>query len=115
MGMDADVIVIGPYKILKEADCLDYPKDWYNGTPDALVICTVAIANTTQESKDLALICNVNPYDVSNHQVKNPVNPDILMLTSPSDNIGNCEPQTIYETLSKLLDSTNVKIFYRPN
>ncbi len=113
MGLDANVIVIGPLNVLAKYDVLDYPIGYYEDVPfDNLVIGTITCAYTSDQSRELAEICGVNPWDLGNHQVKNPVKPSAL---SCEDYIGRDSQVDIYDTIIKLLDYKNVQIWYRPN
>ncbi len=111
MGMDADVIVIGPFSVLVKLDVLEYPMYFYGGVQFAdLVLGFVAGANTTDESHELAKICGVEAWDLGNHQVKNPVEP-----IDSYDCIGEDREIKIYELLVELLKYDNIQLWYRPN
>ena len=110
MGMEAEVIVIGPFDILTGLNVQDYPIRYYEGVQlDDLILGTVARAYTTDQSRELAKICGVKPWDLGNHQVKTVVKP-------MSDNYIGCRTEMeIYELLFNLLKYDDVQIWYRPN
>ncbi len=111
MGMDADVIVIGPFSILTKLDVLEYPIYFYDDVQlDDLVLGWAAGANATNESYELAKICGVGAWDLGNHRVKTPVKP-----IGGHDDIGEDTEMEIYELLIELLKYDNVQIWYRPN
>lgn len=111
MGMDADVIVIGPLSVLAKFDALDYPVSYYEDIPlGTLILGTVAQAEATNQSHKLAGICGVEPWDLGGHQVKNPVKP-----VGGFDYIGEDTEMEIYKLLVDLLKYDNVQIWYRPN
>ena len=111
MGLDAEVIVIGPCGVLRSCMVLDYPDDYYDDIPvGALVLGTVAYADTTYESQELARICGVEPWDLGNHQVKKLIEPN-----DPESFIGSQFASVVYTKLNVLLKSDNVQVWYRPN
>lgn len=111
MGMDAEVIVIGPCDLLHSCCALDYNDGCYEDVPvGALVLGTVAGADTTNQSEELAAICGVDPWDLGNHQVRRPVGPD-----DPPYFIGGEFASVIYAKLCQLLAGDRVQIWYRPN
>lgn len=113
MGMDAEIIAIGPFRIFKEAAVLDYPDDFYIGAkPDDQIITTVARAETTQQSQDLARIARVNSWSLWSHRIVRILPwPEVLSL----DPIGGDPPQEIAEMLRALLKVPNVQLWFRPN
>ena len=111
MGLEAEVIVIGPCDVLRSCMVLDYPDDYYDDVPvGALVLGTVAYADTTYESQKLARICGVMPWDLGNHQVRKPIEPD-----DPESFIGSQFTSIIYAKLCALLKCDDIQIWYRPN
>ena len=70
MGMDADIICVGPFS-RKVLDCLNYDKENYEnveeGTPVSATICG---CNTTDQSRELGRCVGVeDPYDFSTHHI----------------------------------------------
>lgn len=111
MGVGAEVIVIGPLGALQEFDVQDYPISAYNGALFGnLVLGTIAVACTLYQSRRLARICGVEPWDLGNHQVRHPMNP-----MSDPDYIGEDTEMEIYKLPVGLLEYDNVQIWYRPN
>ena len=70
MGCEADIIVIGPYNILKKYDALEYPDEFYDGVPEhALVFGSLMSVVTTSTSHALSDLCCVDLWDLGNHKV----------------------------------------------
>lgn len=112
MGMNAEVMVLGPIEILKFYGVLDYPDGFYKDMdPNALVWGTIAIAHTNDTSRMLADVCGVRPWDLANHFVTNP-------QLVHEDEVITDEGETgkeIYEVLKGLLEHRSVSIYFRPN
>ena len=67
MGMDAELLAIGPFS-REVADALGYPPDFYDDTPTgALIISTVACCNNTECSRDLATALGIEPWNFEQH------------------------------------------------
>lgn len=112
MGMDADVIVIGPKQVLQQYDVLDYPEHYYTDVPDNVVVLgTVAVANTTGDSGLLACLCGVEPWDLGNHRVTDPQ----WFPDHDEEFVGETEVREVYETLYALASRSNVQMWFRPN
>jgi hypothetical protein len=118
MGLDADVIVIGPKDILHKTDVLDYPITYYDETApdDVMVISTLAIADTTDQSYTLASVCGVDAWDLEAHRVRIPVDP----YSEPAnfldhEHIGSQHVRTVYFKLKELVKHNDVQVWYRPN
>jgi hypothetical protein len=109
--MDADVIVVGPFAVLKEAGALEYDTTFYEGVPDnTLVIGVVVAVSTTTQSRQLAEILNIEPWDLGNHRITS-VNEGYDLL----EEIGDKPAYRIVSTVRKLLTHPDVLMFYRPN
>ena len=114
MGLDAEIVVIGPYALLAEIDVLDYKKDTYSTCKeDTFIICTVAQASTSRQSELLAELCYVDIWDFTSHQIKKvqwPWSTDMELEFIGDDQLGK-----IFETLRFLLEDDLCLLFYRPN
>lgn len=111
MGMDAELICFGPKKVLALTECLDYPDEYYSDVNDnAIVTGTIAFANTTNQSKLLAEICNVEPWDLGNHRITSMSN-DFFA----NEMIGEDRVAEIRDKLAELLRHPEVAIWYKPN
>lgn len=114
MGIDADIIVIGPAQILIEANVQDYPRRDYDGvSKDAIVLGTVATAYTIEESLRLAELCQVDVTDLGNHRVKNVLSP--LPREDHFKSIGSDLTIDVWRTIRVLLQYDDVQMWYRPN
>lgn len=110
MGMDADVIAIGPFEVLRSAGCLDYPLDFYEDVETGdVVLGTVALAYTTGQSQILAEICGVEPWALGKHRVGEPKTP-----SDPKSWIGDDSAWTVYERLENLMRE-DTQVYFRPN
>jgi len=111
--MEAEVVAIGPFSVLRECDALSYPVEFYEGTPDnAIIVGIVAFACTRSEADILATTCNVEVWDLGHHKV---TKPKLLTDLSPFvDTTVNeqcvCD---VYDTLIKLLDD-GVDLWFIP-
>lgn len=115
--MNADIIVIGPIKYLYEAEALDYSIESYGGdyTSNTVVIGTLAVAHTTNQSMALARLCNVEAWDLRGHRLKLPIpEPDIESLKNKYLGNPNREYQELYNNIIYLL-SHDCDVWYRPN
>jgi hypothetical protein len=69
MGMDADLLAIGPFSS-DIADILDYPPEYYEGVkPGTKVITTVFLCETTDQSNGLAEALGIDPWDFGAHEI----------------------------------------------
>jgi hypothetical protein len=121
MGADADVIAVGPFDTLRDLGMLDYPVEHYTymdgdterlAKNDQIVICTLAIAATTDQSHFLAEICNVGWPGLVDCEVKTPQPPSSLCEHDP---IGDSDGEGVYCLLKTLLSFPRVKMYFRPN
>lgn len=110
MGKRADVIVIGPKGVLQEHGVLDYPDKFYDDVDDdAVVLGTVAGANSNEGSDLLATICGVRTWDLGHHRVLHPVCPVV------DEYIGDELVFLVYDRIKKLVRCWGVQMWYRPN
>jgi len=67
MGMDAELLAIGKYT--KEIrDNLEYPADFYDDTPEgATIITVVGTCCNTSDSRLLAEVFNISPWQFQEH------------------------------------------------
>lgn len=69
MGMNADVIAIGPFS-KSIAGLLDYPAEFYDNTkPGTTVITTFCSAPGINTSNMLAAAMGVDPWDFNTHKI----------------------------------------------
>jgi hypothetical protein len=114
MGLDAEVIAIGRYGVLRELGLLDYNEDAYDMLgPEVPIICSPFYANTDSESLDLAEICCVDPWDLGTHHIQE------VCDIHDADNdynplIGDKRASDVFILLKTLLDE-DVDLWFRPN
>jgi hypothetical protein len=112
MGMDAEVIAIGHFGTLAELDVLDYDEKVYAGAHrNSTIIVTVAIAETEGQSKRLADLVCVEPWELWNHRVNKVLDPMLLVADDP---IGGDRPEMIAAKIENLL-ACHAKVWFRPN
>ena len=112
MGMDADVIGAGPYSDDIQ-HILDYPADYYHKTkPGTIILVTLFIAESTQESHELAEALGVDPWDFNTHRI----NPEKLDKGSLMEYACGAAGYGIehVEAFFKLIEK-GFSFFYRPN
>lgn len=79
MGLDADVIAIGKFKV-ELASHLDYPEESYGDTPEgAEIITALFFCNTSDASERLADALGVDPWAFHEHHL-NPHKVDMEKL-----------------------------------
>jgi len=112
MGMDAEIIVIGPLEVLDKVDCLEYGRQNYDwDTPKDKIICRLAGADTTSQSTDLAQLCGLGPWDLNHHQIKRL---EYFTDFEELDPIGGKDPIAIFENIKYLLEH-GCDIWFMPN
>ena len=84
MGMDADLMVIGPFHPTLAAH-LAYRSDHYINVPDGTLVTTELFScQTTNLSEELAEAVGAKPWDFRTHHVNNnPINWQALRDLSP--------------------------------
>jgi len=109
--MNADIIAVGPiYAFRREGVKLEYGDIFYTyAAPDTMIMQTLAVCNTTDQSFRLAAFCGVNPSDVETHEIKHVANVDVDGL------FGGNPANDVLNDIHKLLSSGIVRIWYRPN
>jgi hypothetical protein len=69
VGLNSNILVVGKYKDMPNC-VLDYPDDYYANTYGyTIVFGTIGECNTSQESRDLAEMCNVDIWDFNTHHI----------------------------------------------
>lgn len=69
MGMDANVIGAGPFS-QDVVDILDYPAEYYKDTKEGtIVLVSIFLANTTDQSYELARALGVEAWDFNTHKI----------------------------------------------
>lgn len=69
MGMDSNIICVGPFSG-EVVDCMNYDKDDYSGVKDGTpVSVTLCGCNTTEQSRELAACLSADPGDFNTHLV----------------------------------------------
>jgi len=110
--MEARVIAIGPFSVLKRHNALLYPIEFYEDVPnDAIVVGAVAYAKSSSEVNTLVYVCNVEVWNLGLHKVTKPklltgINPFIY-------SIGNQCEYVVYLKLVGLLDD-GVDLWFIP-
>ncbi|MBI2060650.1 MAG: hypothetical protein HYT87_12845 [Nitrospirae bacterium] len=113
MGVHADIIVIGPFIHLKKEGALVYGPERYKDVPEnALVIGAVAVAATSEESRLLARISNVEPWDLGNHRVLHPSAPQ---AGEQHEAIGDDEARVVYHRIRRLAGNPKTVMWFRPS
>ncbi len=101
--MEAEVIAIGPFSVLKEYDALSYPIEFYQDTSSsAIVIGNVAHADARSEVESLAYMCNVDVWDLGHHKVT-----ELTMLTGLAPFTNTVGEQYIHDVYYKLINLLN--------
>ena len=114
MGMDADIIAIGPFGKFKELGILEYDEEFYQGaSPESQVITTVAGAVTSDQSRDLADLVCVKPWELWNHRITKVVSLKKALIWGPA--IGDDAPEEIVALIEQLLKTPDVQLWFRPN
>ena len=115
MGMDADLLAIGPVKVLKRWDALSYPDDFYDDVPEETVVIGIAaVAWTTDMSRNLAKLCGVEPWDLGNHLIKQVPSRSLEMDYWMDELIGTECAWDVLERIKGLLID-GAELWYRPN
>ena len=113
MGMDAEVLAIGPWGAFR-GDDLDYDVNFYRDSiqaGDEEIIVQVARADTTSQSNWLADVCCTEPWALGRHKVERIDLPDHLW---PDDKIGGEYIGQLVAKFQRLLDA-GCDLWYRPN
>jgi hypothetical protein len=115
MSTEAEVIVIGPFKDLQDADALDYPLRYYDTQDtDSIVMGSAAYAATRTESELLAEICGVEFWNLEKYEITNPVKPESIHF-GLSYTIGGENAELIYRRIKQLVLNPKVQVWFRPN
>jgi hypothetical protein len=112
MGMDADIIGIGPYSD-SIAHLLSYSPAFYMDTKEgAEIITTVYLAETTASSHALAQAVGVEPWDFNTHKIDvvNIHTVELVEFLSHSSMYMEEDAGRIFELAKK-----GFTFFYRPN
>lgn len=107
MGMDAELIAIGPFS-QAVVEHLDYPKDFYEDTPDgATVITSLFACGSSDSSHGLAKAFRVDSWQFQEHCNLDGRGADLDELRVWF------EPDDIVDFLA--LRTAGFKFYYRPN
>ena len=112
MGMDADLLAIGPFSP-DIAGMLDYSAECYEGVkPGTKVVTTLFSCVTSDESNELAEALGIAPWDFGAHEIdiKN-VNAKALTEFAESTAENELKDVQIFVTLA----SKGFIFFFRPN
>jgi hypothetical protein len=110
MGLDADLVAIGPFKEAI-ADYLEYPGHYYQNTrPGVQVITSVFLALTTDQSHGLAKAFGIDAWDFNQHEI-NPFHVDLELLMSALEITS--DDNELKQFLA--LRDAGFKFFYCPN
>lgn len=114
MGMDADLIAIGPFSE-DIIGMLDYPPEYYEGVkPGTRVITTVFTCNTSDASNELADALGIAPWDFGAHEIDfKGVNPEAL--TEWVEEGGSAENELKDVEIFLTLARKGFIFFFRPN
>lgn len=122
MGLDSELIAIGPFGVLRDADRLDYNIEYYAGIDhEAEIICCIALADTTEQSHRLAELCGLHVWDLGNHRVR-AVNPDFVFhyygdgeeYGHTDEFIGDIAVDELYEVVKQLLEQ-GCELWFMPH
>lgn len=106
MGLDAQVIAVGPYSRAIVAG-LEYPESDYAKVPEgATVVSNIFVALTSEESNGLAAAFGVGAMDLGRHEL-NPQAADLKALE------GIFGPETVEGFL--LLRNGGFRFYFLPN
>lgn len=71
MGMNATLLVFGPYRALQENDALAYGEDFYAGVgPDDEVAGILRTCDTSEQSRALAELLGLHPWALNTHKLE---------------------------------------------
>ena len=106
MGLDAQVIGIGPYS-QKLVSSLEYPQHFYPDVAEGKTVIThVFEALTSEQSHSLAESFGVKAMDLGDHVLK-PDSADLIQL----ERVFGSEPVQKFQTLQQ----AGFKFYYLPN
>ena len=109
MGMEADIIVIGPKKLLLEVGVQDYCEQWYKVVPDdVLILGTLGPACTSDQSRRLAKLVGVDPWALGDHRIRN------VKDAASGEIIGTEDETDIRRKVWSLLCG-GAQLWFRPN
>lgn len=74
MGLKSELIAIGDYKLIDELNLLD--SGYHNPRSDSLVVTTIALCNTNDESEGLAKLCGKDLQDYNDDLVVTCIEPE---------------------------------------
>lgn len=112
MGMDANVVCMGPFDEAI-ADCLDYDPNDYGSVPKNYpVVTTVMNCNTTDASRELARLLRANPEYFETHCI-NGHEIDWAGLEEMAERMVEWDDYEVH-TLHRLLDA-GFTCIYCPN
>lgn len=109
MGMDAELLAIGPYSP-EIKDHLEYPANYYSDTPiGATIITLVGVSVTTVQSEQMARALGINPWQFQEHCYLEGDNADLELLMESMEGYED----DLADFLA--LKAHGFKFFYRPN
>jgi len=110
MGMDANVICIGPFG-QNVADCLDYPKDNYEEMEEGMPVTVETLnCSSSSTSAELADALGLDPYDFRTHVV----NKDNVDWEKMFDIVNMEWDEDVLKKFRTLIENNFICI-YRPN
>ena len=108
MRMDAELLAIGKFS-KGIVNYLDYPKDFYDDTPEgAIIITRVVDCVTTTASEDLADAFRINPWKFEQHCELDAINADLFLMQEAAE-----DPLSV--EVFKALRDAGFKFYYLPN
>lgn len=106
--MDAELLAIGKFS-KTIAEYLDYPKNYYDDTPEgAIIITRVVNSTTTIGSEDLAAAFGIDPWKFEQHCELDAINADLFLLQEAVE-----DPLSV--EVVKALREAGFKFYYMPN
>ena len=97
MGLNSELIAIGDYKFLSEMNLLD--GEYHNPKPDSLVVTTITLCDTNDQSRNLAKLCGKDLRNYSDDLVTICVEPE-----DPKEMFGDDDVMDTYHIVQHMLD-----------
>ena len=106
MGLNSELIAIGDYKFLSEMNLLDGA--YHNPRPDSLVVTTIALCDTNDQSRNLAKLCGKDFGDYNDDLVVTCVEPEVIFVPEGLEDYGEmlgCDTiMSIYRLIKHMLN-----------
>lgn len=114
MGLDADIIAIGPFK-REIVAYLEYPEKYYVGVPEGATVITTFIfcSTSNSSSRRLAEACGFGAWDLGKHKI-DPERVNLALLDEVGQVASGYSEGAVIEEFTALRDA-GFAFYYRPN